>query len=117
MIIDGPFQKWGIDVIGEINPHSSMEHRYILIVTNDFTRWMVAVPLKQVNTNQVIEFLEYNIITRFGTPLTLFFDNASYFSSFALSQFSLDRGIKIRYSSNYYPQGNGLDESTNKNLI
>ena len=27
------------------------------------------------------------------------------------------KGIKIRYSTNYYPQGNVLVESTNKNLL
>jgi hypothetical protein len=29
----------------------------------------------------------------------------------------LEKGITIKYSANYYPQGNGLAESTNKNLI
>jgi len=29
----------------------------------------------------------------------------------------LKRGFKLKYSANYYPQGNGLAESTNKNLI
>ena len=28
-----------------------------------------------------------------------------------------ERGIKLHYYANYYPQGNGLAESTNKNLI
>ena len=28
-----------------------------------------------------------------------------------------EKGIKLHYSSNYYPQENGLAESTNKNLI
>lgn len=55
MIIDGPFEKWGIDMIGEINPHSSMQHKYILTTTDYFTRWVEAMPLRQVNTNQVIE--------------------------------------------------------------
>lgn len=32
-------------------------------------------------------------------------------------QFSLDHGIYFKTSSNYYPQGNGLAETTNKNLI
>ena len=31
--------------------------------------------------------------------------------------FTLNFGIKFKYSANYYPQGNGLAESTNKNLI
>ena len=50
-------------------------------------------------------------------PETLVFDNASYFSSEELTEFSLEKGISIRYSANYYPQGNGLAESTNKNLL
>jgi hypothetical protein len=29
----------------------------------------------------------------------------------------LKEGFKLKYSANYYPQGNGLAESTNKNLI
>jgi hypothetical protein len=34
-----------------------------------------------------------------------------------LTEFSLDKGIILRYSANYYPQGNGVAESTNKNLV
>ena len=45
------------------------------------------------------------------------FDNASYFSGNAMTKFSLKKGFKLKYSANYYPQGNGLVESTNKNLI
>ena len=70
-----------------------------------------------VNTNQVLHFLETNIITRFGVLETLVFDNASYFSSGELTEFALEKGIRIRYSTKYYPQGNGLAESTNKNLL
>ena len=32
-------------------------------------------------------------------------------------EFALKGGFKLKYSDNYYPQGNGLAESTNKNLI
>ena len=70
-----------------------------------------------VNTNQVLHFLETNIITRSRVPETLVFDNASYFSSRKLTEFDLEKGIRIIYSANYYPQGNGLAESTNKNLL
>jgi hypothetical protein len=37
--IERPFQQWGLDVIGEINPNSSQLHKYILTTTNYFTRW------------------------------------------------------------------------------
>ena len=32
-------------------------------------------------------------------------------------EFAVKRGFKLKYSANYYPQGNGLAESINKNLI
>jgi hypothetical protein len=47
----------------------------------------------------------------------LVFDNTSYLSSLKLIEFALEKGIIIRYSAHYYPQGNGVAESTNKNLI
>ena len=61
--------------------------------------------------------MEFFIITRFGIPDSLVLDNASYFSSVELTQFALEKGIRIRYSANYHPRGNGLVESTNKKLL
>lgn len=55
--IDRPFQQWGIDVIGEINPHSSKQHKYIITATDYFTRWTEAIPATQVNDKVVIQFL------------------------------------------------------------
>jgi hypothetical protein len=115
--VDAPFQQWGLDIIGPINPSSSQQHKYILTTTDYFTRWSEVVPLKVVNTNQVVSFLNSHIITRFGIPECLVFYNASYFSSLDMNVFSLEKGIKLKYSASYYPQGNGLAESTNKNLI
>ena len=117
MVVDRHFQQWGIDIVGPINPSSSLQHKYIITTTDYFTRWSEAEPMRVVNTNQVLQFLETNIITRFGVPESLVFDNASYFSSRELTEFALEKGIRIRYSANYYPQGNGLAESTNKNLL
>eukprot|EP00253_Pinus_taeda_P008408 PITA_08408 len=78
--IEQPFEQWGLDIIGEITPNSSKQHK-------------------------------------FGVPNALVFDNASYFSGNAMFDFTIKRGFKLKYSANYYPQGNGLAESTNKNLI
>ena len=90
---------------------------YIITTVDCFRRWLEALPLKQVNESQVISFLNQNIIMRFGVPISLVFDNATYFSSLKLTEFALEKGIKIKYAANYYPQGNNLDESINKNLI
>ena len=70
-----------------------------------------------MNEDTVIDFLQDNIMTRFGVPISLVFDNASYFSPIKLTEFANEKGMKLHYFSTYYPQGNGLVESTNKNLI
>jgi hypothetical protein len=90
---------------------------YILTATNYLMPWMEFVMLTKVNEEVVINFLEHHNIIRFGVPTTLVFDDATYFSSLKLNEFSLEKGIILKYASNYYPQGNGLVESTNKNLI
>jgi hypothetical protein len=115
--VDSPFQQWGLDIIGPINPPSSQQHNFIVIAMDYFTRWSEVAALIPVNTSQVIAFLNSNIITRFGIPDYLVFDNASYFYSLEMSEFALEKGIKMKYFASYYPEGNRLAESTNKNLI
>eukprot|EP00253_Pinus_taeda_P029494 PITA_29494 len=92
-------------------------HKYILTATDYFTKWVEAILLKTTNSEAIIEFIDQFIITRFGVPNALVFDNASYFSGNAMFDFTIKRGFKLKYSTNYYPQGNGLAKSTNKNLI
>ena len=70
-----------------------------------------------MNEDAVMDLLQDHIMTRFGVPISLVFDNTTYFSSIRSTTFSQENGIELHYSTNYYPQGNGLAESTNKNLI
>jgi len=115
--VEEPFEQWGLDIINDINPHSSKQHMYILTVIGYFTLWIEAIALVKVNEEVVINFLEQHIITRFRIPNSLVFDNATYFSSLKLVEYELEKGIILKYSTNYYPQGNGLEKSTNKKNI
>nr|CAD40167.2 OSJNBa0061A09.6 [Oryza sativa Japonica Group] len=63
-----PFRGWGIDMIGQINPPSSKENKFILVGTNYFTKWVEAVPLKKVDSGDAIQFVKEYIIYRFGVP-------------------------------------------------
>ena len=115
--IEQPFEQWGLDIIGEITPQSSKQHKYIITSIDYFTKWVEAIPLKTTNSEAIIEFIDQFIITKFGVPNTLIFYNASYFSRNSIFEFAIKRGFNLKYSANYCPQGNGLVESTNKNLI
>ena len=73
MMITEPFEQWGIDIIGEIKPNSSLQHKYILMATDYFTRWVEAIPLRKVNEDAVMDFLQDHIMTRLGVPISLVF--------------------------------------------
>lgn len=117
MIEVRPFTQRGLDFIGMINPPSSARNRYILTATNYFTRWTKAIAYKQCTVEVVINFLEASVINRFGCPFALVCDNGSNFVSLKFLRWEFDHGIIIKFSSNYYPQGNCLAQSTNKNLL
>ena len=79
---------------------------------------MEAIPTKKATDKVVMDFFENNIITRFGAPpAKITNDNAKAFSYAEFTSFCFKYGIILSHSSNYYPQGNGLAESSNKNLM
>ena len=92
-----------MDIIGEIKPNSSLQHKYILTATDYFTHWVEAIPLCKVNEDAVMDFLQDHIMTRFGVPIYLVLDNATYFPSIILTTFAHEKGIKLHYTVNYYP--------------
>ena len=79
ILAKGPFQQWGLDFIGEINPHSSGQHRWILVATDYFTKCIEAIPTRKDDHKVVMKFLIENIFTRFGCPHKLVTDNAAAF--------------------------------------
>ena len=112
-----PFQQWGLDFIREIHPSSSGQHKWILTATDYFTKWIEAIPCRQANDTTIIQFLECNILSRFGCPEKIISDNAAAFKSKKMITFCHKFHITLGHSTTYYPQGNGLAESSNKSLI
>jgi transposase InsO family protein len=117
VVVEAPFQQWGLDFIGQFKDNSSNGYTWIITATDYFTKWVEAIPTKSATDKVVMDFLEDRIITRFGVPAKITTDNAKAFSSTELSSFCFKYGIILSHSSNYYPQGNGLAESSNKNLM
>ncbi|XP_059066393.1 uncharacterized protein LOC131857708 [Cryptomeria japonica] len=65
----------------------------------------------------VIDFLTDNILTRFGCPERIVYENAMSFRLEEYEDFCNKYGIQISYSSCYHPQGKGQVESSNKSLM
>jgi transposase InsO family protein len=105
-----------LDFIGEIHPPSSGQHIWILTATDYFTKWIEASPTRSASHKVIIIFLE-DIIAKFGCPSRIVTDNAASFKFEPLVKFYEQFEISLIHSTPYYPQGNGLAESSNKSLI
>ena len=61
--------------------------------------------------------METNILSRFDCPTKIITDNAAAFGSKKMVEFFHKYQITLGHSTTYYPQGNGLIESSNKSLV
>lgn len=115
--VEAPFQQWGSGFIGEIHPSSSAQHKWILTATDYFTKWIESIPSRNATESVIIKFLETNILSRFGCPRKNIIDNAVAFKYKRMDDFCYKYHIILGHSTTYYPQGNGLAESSNKSPI
>ena len=63
------------------------------------------------------KFVWNNIVTRFGIPPPLISDNGLEFESKVFRRYYFELGIRNRYSTPAYPQGNEQAEAINKVIV
>ena len=61
-------------------------------------------------------FLQRNILSRFGTPITIISDGGSHFENKVFDKLMSRYGIKHIMSLTYHPQTNGQAEISNREI-
>ena len=115
IVTTGPFSKWSI-VYMTINPTSSNGHHYIIVVVDYFTKWVEEMPTFDNMTKNGAYFLFNHVITRFGVPKEIITDNGSHFRNSFMDEITTKLGLRLDFSSPYYPKCNGQVECINKVL-
>ena len=114
LLIDTPFTRVAVDIVGPIATPSEAGHRYILTLVDYATRYPEAVPLKKITTEAVAEAL-LDIYSRVGIPEEVL-DQGSQFMSECMQEVSRLLSIKGLTSTPYHPICNGLVERWNGTL-
>jgi hypothetical protein len=68
-------------------------HKFVLLATDYFTKWVEAIPLKKVRLENMVEFVKEHIIHRFGIPQTFTTDQGTQFTSSEFRDFAKSMGI------------------------
>ena len=97
-----------------INPILANGHKHIIVAVDYFTKWTEAMPTFDCKAETATHFFFNHVITWFGVPKQLVSDHGAHFQDTVWAELSTMLKFEQRYSSSYYPQGNGQVEAVNK---
>jgi transposase InsO family protein len=113
---DGPWEFVCADILGPL-PTTVSGHRFVLVISDRFSKFTVAVPMKTTTADDVAEVFVSSWISYFGVPLILLTDNGPQFASKFLQQVSAVLGVQQRFTSAYHPATNGQVERFNRTVL
>jgi hypothetical protein len=108
--------RWALDILGPL-PVTPRGNRYILVVTDAFSKWVEAFPLEDQTAETCAKCLVKEMISRYGCPLDLLSDQGRNFESQIFAELCKLLGIRKVRTTPRHPQSNGQVERFNKTLI
>jgi len=92
-------------------------HSNILVLTDHFTRFAMAIPTKNQTAKTTAIALVDLFVNHYGLPHRLHSDNGANFTSNVIKEMCKMLGIERSTTTVYHPSGNGQTEKFNKTLL
>ena len=97
-------------------PTSSKGNRYILEVTDLFTKWVEAFSLCSTESTVLATVLVDEIVCHYGVPVVIHSNQGANLTSSAIQHLCLLLGMEHTRATTYHPQGNGRAERFKRTL-
>lgn len=110
-----PWEIISVDFVGDF-PRSKKGNKAILTVSDWFSKYILAFPMKSQNAKAIVTFLEESVFSVFGVPATIITDNGSQFKSGVFRNLLYEYKISQRLNPRYHSQVNPV-ERVHKVLI
>ena len=104
-----PWEVIGVDLVGECLQTTS-GNKWILTITDHFTRWPIAVAIPDKKASTVARVLYEHLVTEHGVPRKILTDQGKEFVNEAIDLLCSRWGIKKVVTGGYNPQANGACE-------
>lgn len=115
-VVGKPWQRVSADFLGPVEK-TERGNRYLLVFTDYFTRWVVAVPTADCTAETVAKEFVERIVLNFGAPEEFLSDNGPAFASEVVDRVCAMAGTKKLFTTAYRPQANGLVERWNGTIV
>ena len=114
-LIDTPFKRVAVDIVGPIEPRSNNRSRYILTMMDYATRYPEAIALPSIETERVAEAL-VEMFSRVGIPDEILTNCRSQFTSEIMKEVARLLSLQQLTTSAFHAQCNGLVERSHATL-
>lgn len=113
--VDKPWKMLAGDLMGPFR-RSLAGHKYLLVVTDTFTKYSVPRPLRASTAKNVARMLEEDIFLVYGVPDYFICDNGSEFVGAQVKNLLVDYNVKMLLNASRHPQANPTGR-VNKTII
>jgi transposase InsO family protein len=111
-----PMERIAMDIVGEL-PRTDKNNRYILVVSDYFTKWVEAFAMPNMEAATVADIVAKEVIARFGVPSAIHSDQGKQFEGKVFTEMCKVLNIKKTRTTPYHPQSDGMVERFNKTLL
>jgi transposase InsO family protein len=106
----GPWHVVTTDIIGPL-PRSKKGNKYILVMQDNFTKWVELAAMKSATAQAVVQPFTDMILLRYGAPEKVITDNGTQYTSKIFNKLTETWGVKHQCTAPYSPQGNPTERA------
>ena len=106
-----------LDILGPINPHSRSGSTYILVMVDQFTKWVELAALPAQNAELTAKAFLKHFIKNIGCPLEVHTDQGKKFQSDLFTAFCKLLEIFETRTTPYHPSSNGQCDVFNRTIL
>lgn len=113
--VDRPWQRIYVDLLGPY-PRSKSGHTSLLIVLDQYSKFVLLQPLRKATASEITRFLEKQVFNMFGVPESVWSDNGVQFVSREFRALLELFGVKHITTASHSPQSNA-SERVNRSIL
>ncbi|CAF4851479.1 unnamed protein product [Rotaria sp. Silwood1] len=113
---EGVWENLAMDFMGPITPSSSRGNKYILVITDILSKYVIAKATRDNSALTASKVLVEEVILKYGTPKQILTDNGTHFTAQLFNDITKLCGMCHIFTTPYNPQSNGVCERLNASI-
>lgn len=113
--VGAPLERVAMDIVGPL-PRSNSGNKYILMISDYFTKWMMAIPVRNQEAETIAKKFVERFVSVFGIPRQIHTDQGTNFESNLFKEMCRILGSEKTRTTPMRPQSDGLVERANRTI-